>query len=77
MDDTDQEKGNQLADLEAKRGAEEGEVNLLVTIADGKVVSTNSEISHSKEDLKLAQDLKPQLQDKMYVLPEGQLVVPG
>lgn len=68
--DTDQEKGNRLADLVAERAAEEGEVNLVAIMPDGKIVSINSEISYSKEDL------KAQLKNKMYVLPEGQIVVP-
>eukprot|EP00075_Anas_platyrhynchos_P014162 XP_027303415.1 LOW QUALITY PROTEIN: uncharacterized protein LOC113840872 [Anas platyrhynchos] len=57
---TDFEIGNRLADKEARRAAERGQVEVLALIPDGKIqtLEKGQAPKYSKEDLKLIEDLK-------------------
>ncbi|XP_027593940.2 uncharacterized protein LOC113996813 [Pipra filicauda] len=73
---TNQEKGNRLADREAKKAAENGQVELASLIPDGKIIEVSSNVSYSKEDLKLIKDQQAQRKGNVYYLETGQIVVP-
>ncbi|NXU46847.1 POL3 protein, partial [Drymodes brunneopygia] len=73
---TDQEIGNRLADQEAKRAAEQ-EIEIGSLIPDGKPVNFNENPEYSKEDLKLANDLRGKRRGDWIHLDEGQVLVPS
>ncbi|XP_061221105.1 uncharacterized protein LOC133218564 [Neopsephotus bourkii] len=73
--DSDQEIGNNLADFEAKRAAEQFQIMSL--IPDGKLTIEKSKPRYSKEDTKLIEDLKGQENKEGWVqIPDGQIVIP-
>ncbi|XP_032063100.1 uncharacterized protein LOC116501622, partial [Aythya fuligula] len=77
---TDSEIGNRLADKEARRVAERGQVEVLALIPDGKIqaLEKGQAPKYSKEDLKLIEDLKGKLNvDGWAHLEDNRVVMPS
>nr|XP_038025352.1 uncharacterized protein LOC119714290 [Anas platyrhynchos] len=77
---TDFEIGNRLADKEARRAAERGQVEVLALIPDGKIqtLEKGQAPKYSKEDLKLIEDLKGKLNvDGWAHLKDNRVVMPS
>nr|XP_038025432.1 uncharacterized protein LOC119714306 [Anas platyrhynchos] len=77
---TDFEIGNRLADKEARKAAERGQVEVLALIPDGKIqtLEKGQAPKYSKEDLKLIEDLKGKLNvDGWAHLKDNRVVMPS
>lgn len=77
---TDFEIGNRLADKEARRASERGQVEVLALIPDGKIqtLEKGQAPKYSKEDLKLIKDLKGKLNvDGWAHLKDNRVVMPS
>ena len=71
------ELGNAMADREAKRVAEKGEIEVQSLVPDGKI-QIDGEPQYSREDQELIEDLKGSREEgRRAKTPEGKIIVPS